>query len=87
MPTRVEPALDEPFLDDPFPRMPIRADTDLLPEPAVRRPRRPRPAEPELPPITRPTQLELNGGAGLYTLPPTDILGAGTPAPGAHPGQ
>ncbi len=49
------------------------------PEPA-RRPRRPRvskPAEPELAPVTRPTQLELLGGAGLYTLPTLDSLGSG----------
>jgi S-DNA-T family DNA segregation ATPase FtsK/SpoIIIE len=71
-----------PFLDDPFPagiadEPDPRAVTETLPEP-TRRPRRPKPVEPELPPITRPTQLELNGGAGLYTLPPADILGAGT---------
>ncbi|MEO6700502.1 MAG: DNA translocase FtsK [Jatrophihabitantaceae bacterium] len=76
-----------PFLDDPFPTEPDSADgeaiTEQLPDPAaVRKPRRPRVAkpdpDPELPPITRPTQLELNGGAGLYTLPPADILGAGS---------
>jgi S-DNA-T family DNA segregation ATPase FtsK/SpoIIIE len=73
-----EPAIDEPYLDDPFPDAdPAAVHTDLLPEP-VRRPRKPRPAEPELPPITRPTQLELHGGAGFYTLPSTDILGAGS---------
>ncbi|HET6209578.1 MAG TPA: DNA translocase FtsK 4TM domain-containing protein, partial [Jatrophihabitans sp.] len=73
---------DEPFLDDPFPAeaglaASAQAVTETLPGPA-RRPRRPKPAEPELPPISRPTQLELNGGAGLYTLPPADLLGAGT---------
>jgi S-DNA-T family DNA segregation ATPase FtsK/SpoIIIE len=75
------------FLDDPFPQDddPVDGDavTDQLPDPAtIRRPRRPRVArpdpEPELPPITRPTQLELNGGAGLYTLPAADILGTGS---------
>jgi S-DNA-T family DNA segregation ATPase FtsK/SpoIIIE len=85
---RRQPELDEagldqgPFLDDPFPAGAAdepdpQAVTEIVPEP-TRRPRRPKPAEPELPPITRPTQLELNGGAGLYTLPPADILGAGT---------
>ena len=70
---------DEAFLDDPFPDSdPAAADTELLPEPTIRRPRKPRPVEPELPPITRPTQLELNGGAGFYTLPSTDLLGAGS---------
>lgn len=78
----------EPFLDDPFPEGTDPADAASLaeqsPEPAevIRRPRKPRVAPPaveeELPPITRPTQLELNGGAGLYTLPPSDILGAGS---------
>ncbi|HEX4728707.1 MAG TPA: DNA translocase FtsK 4TM domain-containing protein [Jatrophihabitans sp.] len=72
----------DPFLDDPFPagtdaELDAQAATENLPEP-TRRPRRPRPAEPELPPISRPTQLELNGGAGLYTLPPTNLLGTGT---------
>jgi S-DNA-T family DNA segregation ATPase FtsK/SpoIIIE len=58
--------------------------TELLPEtPAASRPRKPRVARPEpsaddLPPITRPMQLELNDGAGLYTLPPADILAAGS---------
>ncbi len=74
----------EPFLDDPFPsddEATPDAATDALPEPPAK-PRKPRsskpPVEEELPPITRPTQLELNGGAGLYTLPPTDLLGAGS---------
>ena len=65
------------------------ATTELLPEveEPTRKPRKPRIPKPtvatpapeeELPPITRPTQLELNGGAGLYTLPSPDILGAGS---------
>ena len=52
-------------------------------EPAAKapRPRKPRVAksEPELPVITRPTQLELNNGGGLYTLPPLTSLSAGSP--------
>lgn len=86
-----EPGL-APFLEDPFPDDRSVADvaegteslTEQLPDPdaAVRRPRKPRAAravvEEALPPITRPTQLELNGGAGLYTLPPSDLLGAGS---------
>ena len=73
----------EPFLDDPFPPEDAAEDlvTEQLPEP-VAKPRKPRagkpPVEEELPPITRPTQLELNGGAGLYTLPSTELLGAGS---------
>ena len=75
--------IPEPFLDDPFPAEEAAEDsvTEQLLEPVVK-PRKPRaskpPVEEDLPPITRPTQLELNGGAGLYTLPPTDLLGAGS---------
>ena len=63
------------------------AVTELLPDvgqPTAkpRKPRIPKPTvatpEEDLPPITRPTQLELNGGAGMYTLPSADILGAGS---------
>jgi S-DNA-T family DNA segregation ATPase FtsK/SpoIIIE len=44
-----------------------------------RRPRTPKIVEPELPPIDRPMQLELNGGAGLYTLPSLGVLAQGSP--------
>ncbi|HTZ45834.1 MAG TPA: DNA translocase FtsK 4TM domain-containing protein [Jatrophihabitans sp.] len=82
-------AAPEPFLDDPFPTAefgdePAALPTEQLPGPVAVKPRKPRvpkaapPPEEDLPPITRPTQLELNGGAGLYTLPPTDILAAGS---------
>ena len=47
------------------------------------RPRKPRAAkvelEEELPPIDRPTQLELDRGAGLYTLPSLAVLSKGSP--------
>jgi S-DNA-T family DNA segregation ATPase FtsK/SpoIIIE len=33
--------------------------------------------EPELPPVSRPTQLELLDGSGIYTLPGLDVLGSG----------
>jgi S-DNA-T family DNA segregation ATPase FtsK/SpoIIIE len=48
---------------------------------AVPKPRRPRTPKPEadLPPIDRPTQLELSGGAGLYTLPSLATLAQGAP--------
>jgi S-DNA-T family DNA segregation ATPase FtsK/SpoIIIE len=58
------------------------AAVDGEPVPA---PRRARPAakrvvvEDDLPPITRPTQLELHNGGGLYTLPPTTLLKDGDP--------
>jgi S-DNA-T family DNA segregation ATPase FtsK/SpoIIIE len=85
---RRKPEID-PFLDDPFPGDDPAEITEQLPEvgdgaDSIRKPRKPRisksvlDAEDNLPPITRPTQLELNGGAGLYTLPPSNILGAGS---------
>jgi S-DNA-T family DNA segregation ATPase FtsK/SpoIIIE len=50
-------------------------------EPVLPKPRKPRTAraEPDLPPIDRPTQLELSGGAGLYTLPSLTTLAEGSP--------
>ncbi|MDT4997066.1 MAG: segregation ATPase FtsK/SpoIIIE, family [Pseudonocardiales bacterium] len=45
------------------------------------RPRRPRraPSEVPLPPVESPIQLELSGGAGMYTLPPLSALAQGSP--------
>jgi S-DNA-T family DNA segregation ATPase FtsK/SpoIIIE len=54
--------------------------------PAAPKPRKPRTAkvpEPELPPIDHPIQLELDRGAGMYTLPSLKVLAAGAP-PMAH---
>jgi S-DNA-T family DNA segregation ATPase FtsK/SpoIIIE len=51
--------------------------TEALPKP--RKPRTPKTAEPDLPPIDRPMQLELSGGAGLYTLPSLATLAKGAP--------
>ncbi|MCU1659254.1 MAG: cell division protein FtsK, partial [Pseudonocardiales bacterium] len=53
-------------------------------DPAVRvpRPRKartPKQIEEDLPPITRPIQLELSNGAGMYTLPSLKDLAQGTP--------
>jgi S-DNA-T family DNA segregation ATPase FtsK/SpoIIIE len=49
----------------------------------AQKPRKPRKAasadEPELPPIDRPVQLELAGGAGMYTLPSITGLAQGAP--------
>ncbi len=53
------------------------ADAAKLPKP--RKPRTPKTAEPDLPPIDRPIQLELSGGAGLYTLPSLAALAQGAP--------
>jgi S-DNA-T family DNA segregation ATPase FtsK/SpoIIIE len=47
--------------------------------PKPRKPRKPASAEPDLPPIDRPVQLELAGGAGLYTLPTIKDLAEGAP--------
>jgi S-DNA-T family DNA segregation ATPase FtsK/SpoIIIE len=60
--------------------IPVDADgdvTEALPRP--RKPRSPKTVEPDLPPIDRPMQLELSGGAGLYTLPSLAALGNGAP--------
>ncbi|MCW2604840.1 MAG: cell division FtsK/SpoIIIE [Pseudonocardiales bacterium] len=69
--------------------LPTAADLDLAEPPADAEPvpaaRRPRPTakrilvEEDLPTITRPTQLELHNGGGLYTLPPTSLLKDGDP--------
>jgi S-DNA-T family DNA segregation ATPase FtsK/SpoIIIE len=57
--------------------------TEVAPGPKPRKPRTAKIAEPELPPITSPVQLELSNGAGLYTLPSIADLAHGAP-PLAH---
>jgi S-DNA-T family DNA segregation ATPase FtsK/SpoIIIE len=52
---------------------------DVEAGPKPRKPRRPRIVEDDLPPITRPVQLELSNGAGMYTLPSLKDLAAGAP--------
>ena len=47
--------------------------------PKPRKARVAKPAEPELAPITRPVQLELSNGAGMYTLPSLKDLAHGGP--------
>jgi DNA segregation ATPase FtsK/SpoIIIE, S-DNA-T family len=47
--------------------------------PKPRKPRMAKPAEDDLPPITRPVQLELHNGAGMYTLPSLKDLAHGSP--------
>jgi S-DNA-T family DNA segregation ATPase FtsK/SpoIIIE len=62
------------------------SDTTVLPDgevepvrtPRPRKPRTPK-VEPDLPPIDRPLQLELDRGAGLYTLPSLKALAEGSP--------
>jgi S-DNA-T family DNA segregation ATPase FtsK/SpoIIIE len=65
----------------PLPEEPEEAEfVDEAPKPVKpRKPRVPKIEEPELPPIDRPMQLELNGGAGMYTLPSLSVLAQGTP--------
>jgi S-DNA-T family DNA segregation ATPase FtsK/SpoIIIE len=54
---------------------------ELAEEPRTPKPRKPRTprAEEDLPPIERPVQLELDRGAGLYTLPSLKDLAPGAP--------
>jgi DNA segregation ATPase FtsK/SpoIIIE, S-DNA-T family len=59
--------------------LPSAEDVDAMPRaPKPRKPRSPK-VEQDLPPIDRPTQLELDRGAGLYTLPPLKDLAEGGP--------
>jgi S-DNA-T family DNA segregation ATPase FtsK/SpoIIIE len=55
------------------------ADGEAPKPPKPRKPRTAKVVEPELPPIDRPLQLELSGGAGLYTLPSLSALAPGSP--------
>ncbi|MCW2497476.1 DNA translocase FtsK 4TM domain-containing protein, partial [Jatrophihabitans sp.] len=64
----------------------LAADLDAAAPVTVPKPRKPRTAkvvEDDLPPIDRPIQLELDRGAGMYTLPSLKDLAAGAP-PLAH---
>jgi len=69
----------------PIPVVTVPPDaSESPPEPSqparTRRPRSSRSAtESEPPPISRPIQLELNGGAGMYTLPSLKELRTGQP--------
>ena len=66
-----------PKLGDSTPR---DAADDGQPSAGPRKPRVAKPAADEdLPPITSPVQLELSGGAGLYTLPSLKDLASGSP--------
>ena len=84
---RVKPAViaDADTADVPLLEESISPGTDSDADPSQASPRRrvrsakPVAVEEELPPITRPTQLELSNGAGLYILPPLTSLTAGTP--------
>src|SRR4051794_5461073 len=55
------------------------SSVDVVAPARPRKPRLPKVVEPDLPAIDRPTQLELNGGAGMYTLPSLATLAQGAP--------
>jgi S-DNA-T family DNA segregation ATPase FtsK/SpoIIIE len=71
--------VDAVLADEPTTELPLVAGPDEAKP--VPRPRKPRVAkvEEDLPPIDRPMQLELDRGAGLYTLPSLKDLAQGTP--------
>jgi S-DNA-T family DNA segregation ATPase FtsK/SpoIIIE len=76
---QADPAIDAALAEGDTTELPSAEDVeDAPPKP---RPRKPRTAkiEEELPPIDRPMQLELDRGAGLYTLPSLKHLGQGAP--------
>jgi DNA segregation ATPase FtsK/SpoIIIE, S-DNA-T family len=92
VPAAEEPAPDEPRLrsrtvaaaeegllaDEPT--VDLTAELPMPPPPRPRKPRAPKVApDDDLPPIDRPTQLELDRGAGLYTLPPLNVFSQGAP--------
>ncbi len=76
-------ALDTALADEATTELPAvgelaALDTAALTKPKPRKPRAPK-VEEDLPPIDRPMQLELDRGAGLYTLPSLKDLALGTP--------
>jgi S-DNA-T family DNA segregation ATPase FtsK/SpoIIIE len=77
----VETALDAAVADDITTELPPAAALEAGIAPAKPKPRKPRvpKVEEDLPPIDRPMQLELDRGAGLYTLPSLKHLALGTP--------
>ena len=81
----VDPVIDEALsagattvlpLPDVAPDTPFDVETPVVPKP-----RKPRVAkvEEDLPPIEHPMQLELDRGAGMYTLPTLKVLAEGSP--------
>jgi S-DNA-T family DNA segregation ATPase FtsK/SpoIIIE len=79
-----DPLIDAALTDGDTTILPSAAD-DIDEAPRAPRPRKPRTprVEADLPPIDRPLQLELDRGAGLYTLPSVKDLATGAP-PLAH---
>jgi S-DNA-T family DNA segregation ATPase FtsK/SpoIIIE len=78
---RRRPALDADA-EDTTGELPVDDEvTEIVPVVKTPRPRKPRakPVEDDLPPITAPVQLELNNGAGMYTLPSLSVLAPGDP--------
>ncbi len=78
-----DPLIDAALTDGDTTILPSAAEIDASPRaPRPRKPRAPK-VEEDLPPIDRPLQLELDRGAGLYTLPSIKDLATGAP-PLAH---
>jgi S-DNA-T family DNA segregation ATPase FtsK/SpoIIIE len=77
----VDPVIDAALADETTTQLPTAAEVETAATVTVPKPRKPRVAkvEEDLPPIDRPMQLELDRGAGLYTLPSLKDLAAGTP--------
>ncbi len=67
---------DIPGVDESVERAAAELAADRVTKP--RKPRRAKAAD-DLPPITRPVQLELDNGAGMYTLPSLKDLAHGSP--------
>ncbi len=79
----VDAALDTSLADEATTELPGASELAALDAAALTKPkpRKPRASkvEEDLPPIDRPMQLELDRGAGLYTLPSLKDLALGTP--------
>jgi S-DNA-T family DNA segregation ATPase FtsK/SpoIIIE len=71
----------ESIAEDITTQLPPAAALEAGVQPAKPKPRKPRTprVEEDLPPIDRPMQLELDRGAGLYTLPSLKHLALGSP--------
>ncbi len=73
-----DPAIDAALAEELTTELPTAEPDTVARVPRPRKPRAPQ-AEPDPPPIDRPMQLELDRGAGLYTLPSLKALAPGAP--------
>ncbi|MGH8862980.1 MAG: DNA translocase FtsK 4TM domain-containing protein [Jatrophihabitantaceae bacterium] len=74
---QADDAIDAALAEEATTTLPTAAEVAGV-KPRPRKPRTPK-VEAELPPIDRPMQLELDRGAGLYTLPSLKDLAPGAP--------